>query len=151
MTEPMVTWFCSKLLWHAIGFSCIHATLQHSICAVLNLDCFAGQGRMSEWLHGVLGVDPSHLHPSVRFGLEGALLMALAEHRGESLSRVLGADICAGDCAGSGSRGRSVVHVNGLLDGIGSPKEVAAEAARLAGQGYKTLKMKVRLGSCQQP
>jgi hypothetical protein len=105
---------------------------------------YCGQGRMSEWLHGVLGVDSSHLHPSVRFGLEGALLMAIAEHRAELLSRVLGAGCCEGERDGSDSDGRIGVSINGLLDGSGSRREVAAEAARLAGQGHKTLKMKVR-------
>ena len=120
------------------------ATPQHVGSTAMMSGLFRGQGRMSDWLQEALGVDPRHLHPSVRFGLEGALLTALAAQRGESLSFVLGNGGGHTERDGSGSCEHAVVHVNALLDSSGSAREVAAEAARLAGQGFTALKIKVR-------
>jgi len=105
----------------------------------------SAQGRISEWLHGVVGVDPGNLYPSVRFGLEGALLTALAEQRDESMAGVLGPPC---ENAGRATQGSSLhsgagVQVNGLLECSGGPQEAAADAARLVRQGFKTLKIKV--------
>ena len=103
------------------------------------------QGRMSEWLRDVVGVDPRGLHPSVRFGLEGALLSALAEHRGGSLAAVLGPPCLdvGKHSQGHDFHGDAAVHVNGLLDCSDGPREVAADAARLVHTGFKALKIKV--------
>ena len=101
---------------------------------------------MSEWLRDAVGVDPSNLHPSVRFGLEGALLTAFAEQRGESLACGLGSS-CGGSAMaqhGHGTPGGSLVQVNGLLDCSGGPQAAAAEAAELVRRGYRALKIKVR-------
>ena len=91
-------------------------------------------------------MDPGNLHPSVRFGLEGALLTALAEQRGESLVGILGAPhenrMTAQQGHGS-QRGTREVLVNGLLDCAGGPQEAAAEAVRLVRWGHKALKIKV--------
>jgi len=90
-------------------------------------------------------VDPGNLHPSVRFGLEGALLTVLAEQRGESMAGVLGPPCqnAGGASQGHGSCHGATVHVNGLLDCSGGPQQAAAEAARLVRQGFKALKVKV--------
>ena len=118
------------------------------------------QGRISGWLQNTLGVHPSGVHPSVRCGLEGALLTALASARGQSLASLLGAaapDTPDGGpdnfspseadlAAGSGVTSCGSVAVNGLLDCAGKPQECAAEAATMAARGFRTLKMKVRLG-----
>ena len=48
---------------------------------------------MSEWIHSQLGVDAGNLYPSVRSGLEGAVLMAIASAQGRPLSDLLAAAI----------------------------------------------------------
>lgn len=48
---------------------------------------------MSEWIQSQLGVDAGNLYPSVRSGLEGAVLMAIASAQGRLLSDLLAASI----------------------------------------------------------
>ena len=48
---------------------------------------------MSEWIQGQLGVDAGNLYPSVRSGLEGAVLMAIASAQGRPLSDLLAASM----------------------------------------------------------
>lgn len=111
---------------------------------------------MQEWLRDSLGVDPAALHPSVRCGLEAALLTALAHSRGQSLAQALGNDSSPASAAqsspsvsqpsaGGGTRdGGAAVAVNGLLGGEGGPEVVAAQAVQLAQRGFTTIKIKVR-------
>lgn len=98
---------------------------------------------MQEWLQGTLGVDPCALYPSVRCGLEAALLTTLAHSRGQSLAEVLGRE-CAGQALPPVSQPGAAIAVNGLLGGEGSPAEVAAQAVILAQRGFTTIKIKVR-------
>ena len=119
--------------------------------------CGHVQGRISGWLQHTLGMHPSGIHPSVRCGLEGALLTALSAARGQSLASLLSAaapdmpsrrpDSHSGlkaDTPGGSGVVFSGVEVNGLLACAGPPQECAAEAAAMAARGFRTLKMKVR-------
>jgi o-succinylbenzoate synthase len=67
--------------------------------------------------------------PSVRFGLEMAILNLLADHRNLSLGRLL-----SQSC-------QQAVQINGLLFGEGD--EALEDAKRLVGDGYRMVKMKV--------
>ena len=49
---------------------------------------------MSEWIQSQLGVDAGNLYHSVRSGLEGAVLMAIASAQGRPLSNLLAASMC---------------------------------------------------------
>ena len=131
-------------------------------------------GHMGAWLAGVAGTAPGAprqtlgknptkglgqggggLPPSVRCGLEAALLSAIAAVRGVPLASLLGGGRLpgyreaaglsgAGEAAGPGetARGPPAVAVNGLVACEGA-SACAAEAARLVAQGFTTLKMKV--------
>ena len=85
--------------------------------------CPALDGAFECWLGG------RGLHPSVRTGIEGAVLSLLAERAGVGLPQLL-----AKNAAGR-------VRVNGLLDG--EPDTVLDQATRLAAEGYAALKIKV--------
>jgi isochorismate synthase/2-succinyl-5-enolpyruvyl-6-hydroxy-3-cyclohexene-1-carboxylate synthase/2-succinyl-6-hydroxy-2,4-cyclohexadiene-1-carboxylate synthase/O-succinylbenzoate synthase len=101
-------------------------------------------GRMSLWLRDRLGVAPESLLPSVRCGLEAALLSALAQHQGLSLAQLLAGSVALTAGQPAGQQPRPAVSLNGLLDCQGSPAEAAAEAAQLLNKHpYSTLKIKV--------
>ncbi|HWR98558.1 MAG TPA: o-succinylbenzoate synthase [Candidatus Methanoperedens sp.] len=85
--------------------------------------CPALDGACEAWL------GPRGLQPSVRTGVEGAVLALLADRAGVGLARLL---------AEKPSRH---VRLNGLLEG--EPGTVLDAAARLAGEGYAALKIKV--------
>jgi len=85
--------------------------------------CHGLDGAFETWLGG------RGLHPSVRTGLEGAVLTLLADRAGTDLPHLLAANPAA------------QVRVNGLLDG--EPAEILEGAVRLAAAGYTALKIKV--------
>ena len=85
--------------------------------------CPARDGAFETWLGGL------NLHPSVRTGVEGAVLTLLADRAGKDLPRLLANSPTAR------------VRINGLLDG--EPAVVLESAARLARDGYTALKIKV--------
>jgi len=72
------------------------------------------------------------LAPSVRFGFETALLNLLAVSRKIPLRRLIS------------DRSRDSISINRLLSG--SPAEILDKAARLRGEGYKAVKLKVGQG-----
>jgi o-succinylbenzoate synthase len=80
-------------------------------------------GAFEAWLGG------RGLHPSVRTGIEGAVLTLLADRAGTDLPHLLAANPAA------------QVRVNGLLDG--EPVEILEGAVLLAAAGYTALKIKV--------
>ena len=115
-------------------------------------------GRLGLWLRNALGFDPGRLHSSVRFGLESALLGALAEDRGMSLSGLLstsssfgedvrGAEAVQEPGAPSPVASQRLVAVNGLISGASGPGGMdgaVAEAVRLVQEeGCLCLKVKV--------
>ena len=85
--------------------------------------CPALAGAFETWLGG-LG-----LYPSVRTGIEGAVLTLLADRDGTDLPHLLAASPTA------------LVRINGLLDG--SMNATLDAAGMLADQGYAALKIKV--------
>jgi o-succinylbenzoate synthase len=85
--------------------------------------CPALAGAFETWIGG-LG-----LHPSVRAGIEGAVLTLLADRAGSDLRHLLAAEPAA------------LVRINGLLDG--SMNTILDAAGELADQGYAALKIKV--------
>jgi O-succinylbenzoate synthase len=80
-------------------------------------------GAFERWLK------PLALAPSVRFGMETAILGLIAAGRGLPLGRLIS------------SKARSQVSLNALL--TGSHESVLSEAARLKDAGYGTFKVKV--------
>lgn len=72
------------------------------------------------------------LAPSVRFGFETAVLNLLADSNQLPLRRLIS------------DRSRDSISINGLLSG--SPAEILDKAARLRGEGYKAVKLKVGRG-----
>lgn len=83
-------------------------------------------GGFARWL------ERFNLAPSVRFGLETAVLNLLANSRQLPLRRLVS----------DGSR--DSISINGLLSG--SPAEILDKAARFRGEGYKAAKLKVGRG-----
>jgi isochorismate synthase/2-succinyl-5-enolpyruvyl-6-hydroxy-3-cyclohexene-1-carboxylate synthase/2-succinyl-6-hydroxy-2,4-cyclohexadiene-1-carboxylate synthase/O-succinylbenzoate synthase len=94
-------------------------------------------GRLEAWLVRGAGLDAPALLPSVRAGLEFALLSALAEVSGVSLARLLAT--AAGAPADAALAPPSVC---ALLDSVGPPEEAAAEAAALVAAGARAVKLK---------
>ena len=92
-----------------------------------------------------MGVDPANLYPSVRCGLEGAVLTALADLQGRSLASLLSFAQSPGSHQGAPSQHH--VLVNALLDCGGSVEDCVAEAAQLVAHGYSAIKVKVCLHS----
>ncbi len=81
------------------------------------------KGGFEEWL-GAL-----QLYPSVRFGVEMAVLNGLAESRGKPLQKLLLSDA------------ENFVRINGLLQG--DKDHVVAQARHLVREGFRSLKLKV--------
>ncbi|MCO5559536.1 hypothetical protein L7F22_013137 [Adiantum nelumboides] len=112
-----------------------------NILALLN-GCFAN------WLSKSLGVMPETLFPSVRCGLEMAVLGALASANHCSFT-----DLLSGHNAphyrkqhraqGSSQGDQRTTRICGLLDSCGTPAEMASSALQLVQQGFCTLKIKV--------
>lgn len=105
------------------------------------------QGRLEEWLLRGVGVQAAGLLPSVRCGLEAALLSALAAAAGGApLAALLSpaepavhesaAVLNTSDAAGS-------IQVCGLVDSFPSAEATAAAAVQLVRQGHTNLKLKV--------
>ncbi|GFR45865.1 hypothetical protein Agub_g7316 [Astrephomene gubernaculifera] len=121
-------------------------------------------GRVEGWLRGRLGLgEPGWLLPSVRFGLECALLSALASSLNTNLTHLLAAppppqppqpqpsQLSAATLTSSATPNERAqrVLVNGLLSPPVSGDEAAdsaaavAAATRLLAEGYTTIKVKV--------
>ena len=89
-------------------------------------------------------MDPVSLYPSVRCGLEGALLTALTQAQRLPLSHLLlpsAADQMQPQVIGSLQHDKPVL-VNALLDCQDSIEGCVAEACQLVLQGYTALKLK---------
>lgn len=100
--------------------------------------CVCPQGRIAAWLKECVGIDPANLYPSVRCGLEGALLTALAQAQIMPLAHLLLPSRAAQRRPGQDMP----VLVNALLDCHGSIECCVAEACKLVQQGYTALKLK---------
>ncbi|KAK4779911.1 hypothetical protein SAY87_016017 [Trapa incisa] len=97
------------------------------------------RGSFSSWIWEELGIPPTSIFPSVRCGLEMAILNALAELWSLSLNGILYSQKDVNEI----SEKSDGVQVCALLDPRGSPEEVASAASALVEEGYTTIKIKV--------
>ena len=103
------------------------------------------QGRISSWIKDQVGLDPINLYPSVRCGLEGALLTALAHaHRLPLTDLLLRHQSPASQSVGADMPVKTVL-VNGLLDSNSNVEACQQEAIHMVAQGFTALKIKVWL------
>ncbi len=91
-----------------------------------------------------LNMQPNTLHPSVRCGVEMAVLAALAESLSLSLSNLLmGRSLQKSKNKETTERAKGGVKICALIESDGTPEEVADIAAAYVKQGFCTLKLKV--------
>ncbi|XP_010551342.1 PREDICTED: protein PHYLLO, chloroplastic isoform X2 [Tarenaya hassleriana] len=95
-------------------------------------------GSISSWIWSELGITASSILPSVRCGLEMALLNVLVLSRG---SKFLGTPHSQKE--ENGSAGPHSVRICALLDSEGTPSEVAYIASKLVEEGFTAIKLKV--------
>lgn len=81
---------------------------------------------------------PCTLFPSVRCGLEMAILNAIATRQGSNLLGIL-----LGQKGGDVSQSSSTVQICALVDSNGTPTEVADSIATLVEEGFTAVKIKV--------
>ncbi|PON74619.1 Menaquinone biosynthesis protein MenD [Parasponia andersonii] len=104
------------------------------------INCFLPllRGSFSSWIWTNLGIPPSSLFPSVRCGLEMAILNALAARQGYDLLSLL--HVQKDEVIAKES---SKVQICGLVDSNGTPTEVADIVAKLVEEGFAAIKLKV--------
>ncbi|XP_023642879.1 protein PHYLLO, chloroplastic isoform X2 [Capsella rubella] len=95
-------------------------------------------GSISSWIWSELGITASSIFPSVRCGLEMALLNAMAVRHDSSLLRIL-----HNQKEENGSAQPHSVQICALLDSEGTPLEVAYIARKLVEEGFSAIKLKV--------
>jgi len=84
-------------------------------------------------------MQPSSIFPSVRCGLEMAILNAIADAKGSNMLSILHPSKNGNNkCERS-----SNVQICALIDSNGSPTEVANVAAKLIEEGFSAIKLKV--------
>ncbi|CAF1905444.1 unnamed protein product [Brassica napus] len=103
-------------------------------------------GSFSSWIRSELGITASSIFPSVRCGLEMALLNAMAVRHDSSLLGILH---CQKEEIGSVQP--HSVPICALVDCEGTPSEVAYVARKLVEEGFSAIKLKVarRVNSVQ--
>ncbi|XP_038988053.1 protein PHYLLO, chloroplastic isoform X7 [Phoenix dactylifera] len=104
------------------------------------------RGSFSHWIWRSLGVPPSSIFPSVRNGMEMAILNALAARAGSSLLELVTG--CRSSLQDSQSlkdimKGSARIEISALVDCNGTPKQVAHVVSRLVDEGFTTIKLKV--------
>ncbi|XP_073287012.1 protein PHYLLO, chloroplastic isoform X2 [Primulina huaijiensis] len=90
----------------------------------------------SSWIWNNLGIPPSSIYPSVRCGLEMALLSAISSRQGCTLLDIL-------HPGRESSNGPSAVEICALIDSFGTPMETAFVASKLIEEGFNAIKIKV--------
>ncbi|XP_062163333.1 protein PHYLLO, chloroplastic isoform X1 [Alnus glutinosa] len=105
------------------------------------ISCFLPllKGSFSSWIWNNLGVPPSSIFPSVRCGLEMAILNVIAARQSSSLLNILQPQINEGDKSERSSK----VKICALMDSNGTPSEVAYAAKTLVEEGFTAIKLKV--------
>ncbi|KAG0463335.1 hypothetical protein HPP92_019404 [Vanilla planifolia] len=105
------------------------------------------KGSFTHWIQKSLGIFPSSIFPSVRCGIEMAILNALATRQGSSISDLSGyqSSLVGNQII---THGKSTCKLTGipicaLVDCLGTPKEVAYVVSQLFHGGFTTVKMKV--------
>ncbi|KAF9593768.1 hypothetical protein IFM89_025393 [Coptis chinensis] len=103
-------------------------------------------GSFSSWIWGCLGIPPHSLFPSVRCGMEMAVLNVLAVKEGCSLAGLLHHECSTSKSQFDEEKELSVsskVHICALIDSYAIPEEVAEVADKLVKEGFSTIKIKV--------
>ncbi|XP_038694901.1 protein PHYLLO, chloroplastic isoform X2 [Tripterygium wilfordii] len=98
------------------------------------------KGSFSAWIWSALGIQPCSLFPSVRCGLEMAILNAIASRKGSGLLNILYPHVEKE--VGINERSSSV-QICALVDSNGTPAEVAYIARTLVEEGFTAIKLKV--------
>ncbi|XP_072992961.1 protein PHYLLO, chloroplastic isoform X2 [Typha latifolia] len=102
------------------------------------------KGSFSSWIWRSLGIPPSSLYPSVRCGLEMAILNALAARCGSNLSDLVSGCMSSYRDTKSVKPGNSAsIDICALVDCNGNPAEVAHVVSQLVDEGFTTIKLKV--------
>ncbi|PIA57589.1 hypothetical protein AQUCO_00600361v1 [Aquilegia coerulea] len=115
----------------------------------VNLSCLLPllRGSFSSWIWECLGVPPHSIFPSVRCGLEMAILNALSARQGCSLANLLYSECSPSNT--QSNQGKTILkkssslQICALVDSKGNPKEVAEIADKLVKEGFTTIKIKV--------
>ncbi|XP_017971653.1 PREDICTED: protein PHYLLO, chloroplastic isoform X2 [Theobroma cacao] len=94
----------------------------------------------SSWIWKNLGIPACSLFPSVRCGLEMAILNAIAVSQGMTLLNILHPQ---GAKEGEKSERLPSVRICGLINSSGTPEEVACIANALVEEGFTAIKIKV--------
>ncbi|OIV93706.1 hypothetical protein TanjilG_16557 [Lupinus angustifolius] len=97
------------------------------------------KGSFSYWIWNELGILPSSIFPSVRCGLEMAILNAIADAKGSNMLNILHPPINENDKCQSSLEAQ----ICALIDSNPSPTEVANVAATLVEEGFSAIKLKV--------
>ncbi|KAJ4798965.1 2-succinyl-5-enolpyruvyl-6-hydroxy-3-cyclohexene-1-carboxylate synthase [Rhynchospora pubera] len=100
-------------------------------------------GSFSHWIWRNFGIPPSSIFPSVRCGLEMAILNALAAHCKSNLSDLLLGINNRLELRKCVSKNEQRIEICALVDCEGSPSEVAHIVSELVQEGYSTVKLKV--------
>ncbi|WOK95438.1 protein PHYLLO, chloroplastic isoform X2 [Canna indica] len=104
------------------------------------------KGSFSQWIWRTLGIPPSSLFPSVRCGMEMAIVNALAARQRSSFLDVISGrrnssrETCM---VSDGVDDLKHIEICALVDHSGSPKEVAGVVFQLVKEGFTTIKLKV--------
>ncbi|WVZ74855.1 hypothetical protein U9M48_022979 [Paspalum notatum var. saurae] len=104
------------------------------------------RGSFSNWIWTSLGIPPSSVFPSVKCGLEMAILNLLASQRKCSMFEVLAGSnplVRDGNVVEYNQNGSASIQICALVDCNGSPMEVALAVAKLVTEGFTTFKLKV--------
>ncbi|PKA52996.1 Protein PHYLLO, chloroplastic [Apostasia shenzhenica] len=104
------------------------------------------RGSFSHWIWKTLGIPNSSIFPSVRFGMEMAILNALARRNGCRLSDYLGCQFTnsvTDVCVDKGISKADKVPICALVDCHGTPKVVTHVVSQLFHEGFTTVKLKV--------
>ncbi|XP_026381048.1 protein PHYLLO, chloroplastic-like isoform X2 [Papaver somniferum] len=105
-------------------------------------------GSFSSWIWEQFGIPPTSISPSVRCGLEMAILNAIAAREGCSFSDLLLSHESATPKSKLLETETTVnrmprIHICALLDSNGTPEEVAHIAGKLVEEGFTAIKLKV--------
>ncbi|KAL9680073.1 hypothetical protein QQ045_017948 [Rhodiola kirilowii] len=98
------------------------------------------KGSFSTWIWSNLGLPPHSIFPSVRCGLEMAILNALAAKSDSSLFELL---YPRKETRKDSYEGSLSIKVCGLIDSVGSPTRIAHAAHLLVEEGFSAIKLKV--------
>uniref|UniRef100_A0ACD5ZH39 Uncharacterized protein n=1 Tax=Avena sativa TaxID=4498 RepID=A0ACD5ZH39_AVESA len=104
------------------------------------------RGSFSNWIWTSIGIPPSSVFPSVKCGLEMAILNLFASQRKCGLSEILtGSNPSVRDqsLVEYNQNSSTRIQICALLDSYGTPMEVALAVAKLVDEGFTTVKLKV--------